>query len=162
MNREKAYINGFIKRASEYGYSEAEAMNIYKEAGALTTLSKMEASGVDPRLLKRILASRKQVADDIRYSRNTANAWGKSQDLQEAYKNPAAYFLDKENSNSISRLKEDLRGAMEDIYHASPKNISGKHLNVLSPELEREAMTRLRPHMDLPMKIYENVERKLY
>jgi hypothetical protein len=32
MNTEQAYINGFVKRASECGYSEQEAVEIYKEA----------------------------------------------------------------------------------------------------------------------------------
>ena len=30
--QEQAYIEGFVKRANEYGYSEAEAVNILKEA----------------------------------------------------------------------------------------------------------------------------------
>lgn len=30
--QEQAYIEGFVKRAAEYGYSEAEAVNILKEA----------------------------------------------------------------------------------------------------------------------------------
>lgn len=33
MNTEQAYINGFVKRASEYGYSEDETMEILKQAG---------------------------------------------------------------------------------------------------------------------------------
>ena len=28
MNTEQAYINGFVKRAMEYGYSQKEAMDI--------------------------------------------------------------------------------------------------------------------------------------
>lgn len=32
VNKEQAFINGFVKRASEYGYSEAEAVNILKLA----------------------------------------------------------------------------------------------------------------------------------
>jgi hypothetical protein len=32
MTTEQAYIEGFVKRASEYGYSEAEAISFLKEA----------------------------------------------------------------------------------------------------------------------------------
>ena len=32
MSVEQAYINGFVKRAAEYGYSEEEAAALYKEA----------------------------------------------------------------------------------------------------------------------------------
>ena len=32
MNTQQAYINGFVKRASEYGYSEEQALGILKEA----------------------------------------------------------------------------------------------------------------------------------
>ena len=41
MNREKAYIEGFVKRASEYGYSEYEAVNILKEASFGEMLGKL-------------------------------------------------------------------------------------------------------------------------
>ena len=32
MTSEQAYIEGFVKRASEYGYSKSEAVDLYKEA----------------------------------------------------------------------------------------------------------------------------------
>jgi hypothetical protein len=32
MTTQQAYINGFIKRASEYGYSESQAIEILKQA----------------------------------------------------------------------------------------------------------------------------------
>jgi hypothetical protein len=32
MNATEAYINGFVKRASEYGLSHSEALNVYKQA----------------------------------------------------------------------------------------------------------------------------------
>lgn len=32
MNTQQAYINGFVKRAAQYGYSEYEAINILKAA----------------------------------------------------------------------------------------------------------------------------------
>jgi hypothetical protein len=32
MTTEQAYINGFVKRASEYGYNEVEAVNLLKQA----------------------------------------------------------------------------------------------------------------------------------
>ena len=35
MNREKAYIEGFVKRASEYGYSDRQAIALLKESGVL-------------------------------------------------------------------------------------------------------------------------------
>jgi len=33
MTTQQAYIDGFVKRASEYGYSESEAVALFKEAG---------------------------------------------------------------------------------------------------------------------------------
>jgi hypothetical protein len=32
MNKEQAYIEGFVKRAAEYGFNEAEAVQLYKKA----------------------------------------------------------------------------------------------------------------------------------
>ena len=32
MNNEQAYIEGFVKRASEYGFNESEALQLYKKA----------------------------------------------------------------------------------------------------------------------------------
>ena len=32
MNNEQAYINGFVKRAAEYGFNESEAITLYKKA----------------------------------------------------------------------------------------------------------------------------------
>jgi len=34
MNTQQAYINGFVKRAAEYGYNRQEALEIYKQATA--------------------------------------------------------------------------------------------------------------------------------
>jgi hypothetical protein len=35
MSTEQAYVNGFVKRATQYGYSQHEAMNILKAAAEL-------------------------------------------------------------------------------------------------------------------------------
>jgi hypothetical protein len=32
MTSEQAYVDGFVKRAAEYGFDETEAMNILKQA----------------------------------------------------------------------------------------------------------------------------------
>lgn len=34
MTSEQAYLDGFVKRAAEYGFDETEAMNILKQAAA--------------------------------------------------------------------------------------------------------------------------------
>ena len=34
MNTEQAFLNGFVKRASQYGYTEHQAVSIFKQAGA--------------------------------------------------------------------------------------------------------------------------------
>jgi hypothetical protein len=34
MTTEQAYVDGFVKRAAEYGFNESEAMNILKQAVA--------------------------------------------------------------------------------------------------------------------------------
>lgn len=34
MTSEQAYVDGFVKRAAEYGFDETEAMNILKQAMA--------------------------------------------------------------------------------------------------------------------------------
>ena len=36
MNTEQAYIEGFVKRAMEYGFSQNESLELLKEANALT------------------------------------------------------------------------------------------------------------------------------
>jgi len=36
MNTEQAYIEGFVKRAAEYGFSNEEAVNLLKQANRLT------------------------------------------------------------------------------------------------------------------------------
>jgi hypothetical protein len=33
MTTQQAYVDGFVKRASEYGYSEAEAIELLKTSG---------------------------------------------------------------------------------------------------------------------------------
>ena len=159
--QQQAYIEGFVKRAAEYGFNEDEAVNILKEAGALTTIAKMEASGANPKVLKRILSSRKQLADEIRHSRNSAAQWNKSDKMQEALRRPSKDFLQQEGHSSLNELNEEVRSAMDNIYHASPKNVRGQHQNVLSPDLIREAMARLRPSRDLPERIFNNIEGKL-
>lgn len=40
MNTQRSYINGFVKRASEYGYSEDQAIELLKNAGAVDKLKK--------------------------------------------------------------------------------------------------------------------------
>jgi len=161
MSTQQAYIEGFVKRANEYGFSEAEAEAIIKEAGALTTLSKMEASGVNPRVLRKILDSRKQLADEIRHSRNSAAKWNRSKELQEEISRPSLDFLGQKEHGALHGLNEDLRAAMDNIYYSSPKNLRGQHQNVLSPDLIQEAMARLRPSRDLPERIFNNIEGKL-
>ena len=160
MTTEQAYVEGFVKRASEYSFNENEAVNILKEAGALTTLGKMEASGANPKVLKRILDSRKQLADEIRHSRNSAAKWNKSKELQEEISRPSLDFLGQKEHGALHGLNEDLRAAMDNIYYSSPKNLRGQHQNVLSPDLIREAMARLRPSRDLPERIFNLLSAK--
>jgi hypothetical protein len=41
--QEQAYINGFVKRAAEYGYNEQQAIAIYKQAmGEMPMASKIK------------------------------------------------------------------------------------------------------------------------
>lgn len=70
MNTQEAYINGFVKRAAEYGYSEDQAVELYKQAaGKLLTDAQRAVSragaaslkNMDPHLrtvLKQELADR--------------------------------------------------------------------------------------------------------
>lgn len=39
MNTEQAFVEGFVKRASEYGYSESEAIQLLKAANAPASVS---------------------------------------------------------------------------------------------------------------------------
>jgi hypothetical protein len=48
MSVEQAYIEGFIKRASEYGYSRAESINIFKEANMQTMTPKQDPMVIPP------------------------------------------------------------------------------------------------------------------
>ena len=45
--QQQAYINGFVKRASEYGYSEAEAIELYKKAFSFADLGQRMGAGAD-------------------------------------------------------------------------------------------------------------------
>ena len=42
MTTQQAYINGFVKRAADYGYSEAEAVGMLKQANMQTTQPKQD------------------------------------------------------------------------------------------------------------------------
>jgi hypothetical protein len=44
MNTEQAYIEGFVKRASEYGLDESQAIEIYKSARALGPIEATNAA----------------------------------------------------------------------------------------------------------------------
>ena len=48
MSTEQAYINGFVKRAAEYGYSEDEAVNILKRANTQNMPPKQDPMVVPP------------------------------------------------------------------------------------------------------------------
>jgi len=39
MNTQQAYINGFVKRANEYGYSDNQAIELLKHAGLMDTMA---------------------------------------------------------------------------------------------------------------------------
>jgi hypothetical protein len=47
MNTQQAYINGFVKRASEYGYNEAEAIELYKRAFSFADLGQRLGAKAD-------------------------------------------------------------------------------------------------------------------
>lgn len=47
-NQEQAFINGFVKRASEYGYSEAEAVSILKHANTRSSPPKQDPMIIPP------------------------------------------------------------------------------------------------------------------
>jgi hypothetical protein len=48
MIREQAYIEGFVKRASEYGYSESEALDVLKLAGISDSLKAYKEKHLKP------------------------------------------------------------------------------------------------------------------
>lgn len=62
MNTQEAYINGFVKRASEYGYSEDQAVELLKQSGFYT---KAQALNLSPRQIGQVAIARAQMAKDI-------------------------------------------------------------------------------------------------
>lgn len=52
QQQQQAYINGFVKRASEYGFSEAEAVELLKKSDWYDSLSsglnKLQTNVIDP------------------------------------------------------------------------------------------------------------------
>ena len=48
MTTQQAYINGFVKRASEYGFSEAEAVSLLKKAVSREELERYEQAKMNP------------------------------------------------------------------------------------------------------------------
>ena len=48
MNTQQAYINGFVKRAAEYGYSEEDALGLLKKADTQDPMQLSPAAGAAP------------------------------------------------------------------------------------------------------------------
>ena len=61
MTTEQAYINGFVKRANEHGFTDNEAIEILKEAGlpiSRKSPKKVKRTGVGPRKAKPVRGER--------------------------------------------------------------------------------------------------------
>ena len=65
MTSEQAYVDGFVKRAAEYGFDETEAMNILKQAVAeMPMASKTKAP--PPRVPNSIKGNANDIANRIK------------------------------------------------------------------------------------------------
>jgi hypothetical protein len=72
--QEQAYINGFVKRASEYGFSETQISNLLKSAGAREQLLQLaKFKGVNPENIELLQKGRDMKAKVIRMLRQPEN-----------------------------------------------------------------------------------------
>jgi len=157
--QEQAYVEGFTKRASEYGLDSNAVLELLKTSGALSTIAKMQASGASPKYLQSILTARKGVADEIRYARNGAKAWAKNPALQEAYSHPADILQGRISPHQgIGNVNDRLNMAIRHSDHISPTNARGQTQSILSDDLVREAMQRLRPRRGLANRVSSNID----
>jgi hypothetical protein len=74
MTTQQAYIDGFVKRASEYGFSETQISNLLKSAGAREQLLQLaKLKGVNPGNIELLQKGRDMKAKVIRMLRQPEN-----------------------------------------------------------------------------------------
>lgn len=106
MSTQQAYVNGFVKKAAEYGYSEEEATALYKEAGASWRTT---ASNVRKNLYKKLNPSQIEKLTNITHPYGVEA--GRRELLGKALRNP-------DNSQ-----KSRVRKALKDLLDARQKEM---------------------------------------
>jgi hypothetical protein len=84
MTQEQAYIEGFVKRASEYGVHESQAIELLKTSGALDRLGALAKSQALSRFVTPIQEARQGAATQMKALRNKVRSM----------ENPRNYFTD--------------------------------------------------------------------
>lgn len=136
MNTEQAYIEGFVKRAFEYGFNENEAIEMLKEAaGGAGVLSKLEQAGLNPGLISKVKASRKTLADKLRSDISAARKYNSS---ESALTHPTNWLKERD----LAPVKDDVQLLIDEIY----KN---KATRGNADALHRESFRSLFPHRGL-------------
>jgi hypothetical protein len=113
--QEQAYIDGFVKRAAEYGYSPSQALEILKQAeGALQT----SVPGETPQnLLGRIRT------DNINFPRFLYNAQQHSWDVGVPFANTGIQSFLKRNTGNPNVIKQTMNSFSDDqLLKAIKKN----------------------------------------
>ena len=82
----QAYIEGFVKRASEYGYSEEEALNFLKEAGAYSPLRNLDTSILDQN--RPAMVDPQAFSGPVKLDRGVRDAFRQSNPYTENIKTP--------------------------------------------------------------------------
>lgn len=135
MNNQEAYINGFVKRAAEHGYSADEAINLLKQSGIINDIGSRLATGAKDFVQENIKDPVKDVGEGLAnvFDPNTdagfTDAWGsnalrRADDLQSGIFNKATEGLKNtfKLPEHIARygqknLKpEDTVNAVKDMY----------------------------------------------
>lgn len=107
MNTDQAYIKGFVKRASQYGYSQYDAMNILKAAAELKggqhKLDVDKDGKIEASDLKK-LRQRKQAGALLKRSDWYDTLKGGLDKVQDKVIDPASNFVDKNIAQPVKNF----------------------------------------------------------
>lgn len=106
MSTQQAFINGFVKRAAEYGYNHFEAMNILKVAELKGDQHKLDVDKdgkIEGSDLKK-LRQRKQAADLLKRSDWYDTLKGGLDKVQDKVIDPASNFVDKNIAQPVKNF----------------------------------------------------------
>ena len=110
MPTEEAYIEGFVKRAAEYGYNQEEALYLFKEAG-----SSWRTMGANIRKkLYSVLKPKEQALLNLKQTHPYGADAGRIRTVAESLRRPGNEQVDRVRSALKSQLKAHQSG--QEVY----------------------------------------------